>query len=258
MTTATGVRAVGVIPSRWGSTRLPGKSLVPLCGKPLLHWVAERVLRAKRLQAVLVATDDERIMKAAAEAGVRGVMTRADHPSGTDRIAEAVRGMDADVVVNIQGDEPLIEPALIDQLAELMGTDERWDMATAACPILGREELEAPSVVKVVCDAEGRALYFSRSVIPYVRNAPPPDEAAALHWRHIGIYAYRAPFLARLIQTPPSLTERVESLEQLRALHIGARIAVVPARERGLGVDTPQDIPIVEAEIRRRQAAGTL
>lgn len=239
---------VGVIPARWGSTRLPGKSLLPLCGKPLVQWVYERALRARALEAVVVATDDERIRSAVEAFGGRAVMTRADHPSGTDRVAEAARALGADAVVNIQGDEPLIDPGLIDRVAGALVDSPDWDMSTAAAPIRSERDLAAASVVKVVWDATGRALYFSRSVIPFVRDAAPEG---LTHWRHIGIYGYRSLFLERLVQTPPCVTERAEKLEQLRALHIGGRIRVLTADEAGIGVDTHEDIAYAESAIER-------
>ena len=238
------VRVAGVIPARYGSTRLPGKSLISLAGKPLIQWVLEAVSRARRLDDVCVATDDARIREAVERCGGRVVMTRADHPSGTDRVAEAVAGLEAGIVINIQGDEPLIDPALIDRLAERMLADETWDMATAATPIRPGEA-QAPSVVKVVFDRDRRALYFSRAVIPHVRDAG--ADAERLYWRHVGLYAYRRAFLQRLVATPPCALERAEKLEQLRALHIGARIAVLEAADAGRGVDTPEDVAYVEA-----------
>ncbi len=241
----------GVIPARWGSTRLPGKSLTPLCGKPLIRWVMEAVNRAERLDAVVVATDDERIRDVVQSVGGTAVMTRVDHPSGTDRVAEAVACLDADVVINIQGDEPLIDPAVIDGLAALMLGDPAWDMATAATPIVRPEELSNPSVVKVVFDAAHRALYFSRSAIPFVRDED-DGGAQGLHWRHLGIYAYRRAFLERLVSTPVCALERAEKLEQLRALHIGARMAVMETDDEGMGVDTPEDVQYVEALLRER------
>ena len=241
---------VGVIPARWGSTRLPGKCLIPLCGKPLLQWVAERARQARRLDALVVATDDERIRQAAERFGAAVVMTRPDHPSGTDRVAEAVAGTTADIVINIQGDEPLIEPALIDTLAEVMVRETVCDMATAATPIRDDAERASASAVKVVWDAAGFALYFSRSVIPFVRDAVPAG-AETLHWRHVGIYAYRRAFLRRLVATPVCLLERAEKLEQLRALHIGGRIRVLTTEYAGIGVDTPADVKEAETRLRR-------
>lgn len=242
---------IGVIPARWGSTRFPGKSLASICGRPLLHWVVENVKRSRRLDTVIVATDDERIAGSAELAGVTAVMTRPDHPSGTDRVAQAVADLEGDVVINVQGDEPLLDPQLIDRLADVF-EDERWDMSTAATPITDPSFLENPGVVKVISDADGGALYFSRSLIPFVRD---PDDApgGTLHWRHLGVYGYRRSFLERLVNTEPCQFEMAEKLEQLRALHIGGRIAVIPTEDEGIGVDTPQDVAYVERLIRRQE-----
>lgn len=248
--TDRGMKVVGVIPARWGSTRLPGKSLIPLCGKPLVRWVMERAAQARRLNELVVATDDARIRDAVQSWGGRAVMTSPNHGSGTERAAEAVAGRGADVVINIQGDEPLIDPGLIDKLAEVMLGDADCAMATAAAPIRDPDEVRNPSVTKVVCGAAGQALYFSRCPIPFVRDGDMAD-AGTLHWRHIGIYAYRSAFLERLVSAPPCVLERAEKLEQLRALFIGARIRVVPTESAGLGVDTPQDVAAAEAQIRR-------
>ena len=245
-------RIVGVIPARWGSTRFQGKSLALIAGKPLIQWVIERALQAKSLRELLVATDDARIRDAAVKAGAEAIMTRSNHPSGTDRIAEAVRPRKADVVVNIQGDEPLIDPRLIDELGLLLAGDRDWDMATAATPIAVWEDIFNPSVVKVVWDRDGRALYFSRSAIPHLREKDSGAEASeGLYWRHIGIYAYQRPFLERLVATPLCLLEKAEKLEQLRALFIGCRMKVVQTRDVGLGVDTPEDVAKAEAALKR-------
>jgi 3-deoxy-manno-octulosonate cytidylyltransferase (CMP-KDO synthetase) len=235
-------RVVGVIPARWASTRLPGKPLAMIAGKPMIQRVAEQAVKAKSLSAVLIATDDPRILDAVASfkiSGVKAVMTRADHPSGTDRIAEAVAGESCDTVINIQGDEPLIDPILIDRLAGIMASGD-WDMATAAAPIREEEDLNNPSVVKAVFARDGKALYFSRSVIPHVRDAG--TDAAGAHWRHIGIYAYRRDYLLKLVAEPPCRLENLEKLEQLRALYIGCRMNVLQVEEFGIGVDTPEDI----------------
>lgn len=245
-------RVVGVIPSRWGSTRFPGKSLAPIGGKPLLAWVVARARQARRLAEILVATDDERIAVVARECGASVAMTRPDHPSGTDRIAEAVQGLAADVVVNIQGDEPLIDPALIDRVAGALADGGEWDMATAAAPIRSAEELHNSDVVKVAKALDGRALYFSRSVIPFVRGAEPgfaPVEG--LHFRHIGIYGYRRVFLERLVREPPCALENSEKLEQLRALALGCRMVVLESAAVGMGVDSPADVPRAEALLRQ-------
>ena len=245
------MRTLGVIPARWGSTRFPGKSLHPILGKPLICRVVEAVRRARRLDAVMVATDDARIAAAVRDMGAEVVMTSPDHPSGTDRVAEAARAADDDIVVNIQGDEPLIDPGVIDALALRMADDQRWLMATAACPITDEHDLASPGVVKVVLDGEDAALYFSRLPIPFRRDGP-PDLASGLYLRHIGIYAYRGAFLRRFVATPPSPLEATEKLEQLRALHLGARIAVIRTASAGIGVDAPGDVGHLEAELRAR------
>jgi 3-deoxy-manno-octulosonate cytidylyltransferase (CMP-KDO synthetase) len=244
-----------VIPARWGSTRFPGKSLVSICGRPLLHWVVENARRSRRLDTLIVATDDERIAESAQLAGVRAVMTKPEHPSGTDRVAEAVADLEGDVVINVQGDEPLLDPRLIDRLADVF-EDERWDMSTAVTPITDPSFLRNPGVVKAIWDADGAALYFSRSLIPFVRD---PDDAPAgtLHWRHLGVYGYRRSFLERLVKTEPCQLEKAEKLEQLRALHIGGRIAIIQTEDEGIGVDTPQDVAYVERLIRQREEQST-
>jgi 3-deoxy-manno-octulosonate cytidylyltransferase (CMP-KDO synthetase) len=253
-------RVIGVIPSRMTSTRLPGKPLVKIAGKPMIQRVVERVAQATRLDAVLVAADDQRIIDAVDAAGVpgvRGVLTDPNHPSGTDRIAEAVAGEACDVVINIQGDEPLIDPALIDRLADVMIAGG-WDMATAATPILNEEDLRDPGVVKAVFGRDGQALYFSRAAIPFVRDAG--TDASNAHFRHIGIYAYTHEYLQKLVAEPPCRLENLEKLEQLRALHIGCRMNVLEVDDVGIGVDTPADVAKVEQILREQgensRAAG--
>lgn len=240
---------VGVIPARWGSTRFPGKALYPIAGRPLLARVIGRVCRTRRLSSVVVATDDERIARLAVECGVEAVMTSCQHPSGTDRIAEAIRGRVADVVVNIQGDEPLVDPTLIDAVAEVVSAED-WEMATAASPIRDPTEVQNSGVVKVVWAADGRALYFSRSPIPYDRDGTAATEKGPVWWRHIGLYGYRREFLERFVREPPCPLERLEKLEQLRALYLGARIRVLPTAEASVGVDTLEDVAQAEAALR--------
>lgn len=237
---------LGVLPARWGSTRFPGKMLHPIGGRPLILRVLDRVRMARTLHEVCVATDDRRIEDAVRAEGGTAVLTRPDHPSGTDRIAEALTGRAADIVINIQGDEPLIEPELIDRLARTLAEDPTWDMATAATPIRSPEEAANPNVVKVVWAEDHRALYFSRARIPHVRDA---DEAPA-YWRHIGLYAYQRAFLDRMVRTPPCELERAEKLEQLRALHMGVRMRVIETQHFGIGVDTPEDVAAVEAVLK--------
>ncbi len=236
---------MGVLPSRWGSTRFPGKPLHLIAGKPLIQHVWERCQCCSRLDEIIVATDDERIMQAVAAFGGKAVMTSPDHPTGTDRIAEALRAVPrATHIVNIQGDEPLIDPALIDELAETMANDPSLDMATAANPLHPADPaVSDPNVVKVVTALDGQALYFSRSPLPFFRNAV--EGLPVL--RHKGIYAYSRSFLERFVTWPPSPLEKAESLEQLRALENGASIKVILTNDTSPGVDTPAQALEIEA-----------
>ncbi len=246
------MKTYGIIPSRFGSSRFPGKPLAMLAGKPLVAWVVEAVKRAKSLDEVLVATDDERIVKAVEAYGGRAVMTPSDLPSGTDRIACAAGDFaDDDILVNIQGDEPLIDPRLIDELAMKLKLDSKWSMATAVTPIRKVSDFAAKTVVKVVLDREGGALYFSRSPIPCDRDHE-PDLSSGLYVRHLGIYAYRGAFLRKYVAEPPCALEKTEKLEQLRALWMGAKIAVVRTEDEGVGVDTPEDAERVEGILANR------
>ena len=244
------MKKYGIIPSRFGSSRFPGKPLAMLAGKPLVAWVVEQVKKATSLDEVFVATDDERIVKAVEQYGGVAVMTPSELPSGTDRIACAARNRfggdfaDDDILVNVQGDEPLIDPKLIDELVGKL-TSSDVEMATAVTPIKNAADLAAKTVVKVVLDREDRALYFSRAPIPCDRDHE-PDLASGLYVRHLGIYAYRGGFLKRYIAEPPCALEKTEKLEQLRALWMGAKIAVVKTADEGVGVDTPEDAKRVE------------
>ena len=248
------MKTYGIIPSRFGSSRVPGKPLAVLAGKPLVAWVVEAAKRAKSLDEVLVATDDERIAAAVESHGGRAVMTPSELPSGTDRIACAAGDFaDDDILVNIQGDEPLIDPALVDELVAKLKTDPRWSMATAVTPIKSAADLAAKTVVKVVLDRDGGALYFSRAPIPCDRDRE-SDLSSGLYVRHLGIYAYRGAFLRRYIAEPPCDLEKTEKLEQLRALWMGAKIAVVRTNDEGVGVDTPEDAIRVERILLERGA----
>ena len=250
------MRTLGIIPSRYGSSRFPGKPLHLLCGKPLVAWVVEAVKKAKTLDDVIVATDDERIVAAVEAHGGRAVMTPSELPSGTDRIACAAGDFaDDDILVNIQGDEPLISPDLIDALVGRMKEGTKWDMATAVTPIKSLDDLNAKTVVKVVLDRDDGALYFSRAPIPCDRDHE-PDIASGLWVRHLGIYAYRGAFLKKYISEPPCNLERTEKLEQLRALWMGAKIAVIRTDDEGVGVDTPEDAVRIEAILRARAQQG--
>jgi 3-deoxy-manno-octulosonate cytidylyltransferase (CMP-KDO synthetase) len=235
------VRVAVIIPARYASTRLPAKPLLRETGKYLIQHVYERALETKCAAEVIVATDDERIFDAVRGFGGRAVMTRADHVSGTDRIAEVAAHLTADVILNLQGDEPRIEPHALDLLAELM-SDATSDMATLAAPITTCATYASPNVVKVVCDDRGRALYFSRSPIPMARDGEPDFSARpAKYLQHLGVYAYRREFLLKLAATPPHPLEAIEKLEQLRVLGTGGTIRVGIVAKAHRGVDTPAD-----------------
>ena len=235
------MRVAIVIPARYASTRLPAKPLLRETGKYLIQHTYERASQAKCGADVIVATDDERIFDAVRGFGGRVVMTRADHVSGTDRIAEVAAHLSADVVMNVQGDEPQMEPAALDLLAGLLA-DPSSDMATLAVPITSKDVYLDPNVVKVVCDNRGRSLYFSRRPIPMIRDGE-PDFAArpAQFLQHLGVYAYRRDFLLKIAATPPHPLEQAEKLEQLRVLGTGGtiRVGLVPHAHRG--IDTPAD-----------------
>lgn len=243
---------VVVIPARYESTRLPGKALADLQGKPMIQRVYERAARAHGIERVVVATDDARIRGAVEAFGGEVVMTSSAHRTGTDRIAEAAGQLDADLVVNVQGDLPLLEPDVVSKaVAPLLG-DDRLSMSTLKTPIRTVEELENPNVVKVVTDREGRALYFTRSPVPYWRDGTPGGEVLA--YRHIGLYVYRRDFLLTFSKLAPTPLERAESLEQLRALEWGFRIGVVEVEEASVEVDTPQDLEKARALLRGQAA----
>jgi 3-deoxy-manno-octulosonate cytidylyltransferase (CMP-KDO synthetase) len=243
------MRAIGVIPARWASQRFPGKPLAPLLGRPMLRWVFEGARQAKRLHRVVVATDDDRIAEAARGFGADVIRTASDHPTGTDRIAEAARGLDDEVVVNVQGDEPLIRGDVIDAVVAALEEDPDAPMATAV-HAADPEALDDPNRVKVVLDRRGRALWFSRQRIPALRD----PGAAPRYWQHVGLYAYRRPFLLEFVRLAPTPCERAEALEQLRALEHGFPIrAAVIEGWRSLPVDVPADVPAVEAELARRK-----
>lgn len=230
-----------IIPARYASTRLPGKPLLNATGKFLIQHVYERACQA-RATRVIVATDDQRIFDAVQGFGGEAMMTRDDHPSGTDRVAEVARQLDADIIVNLQGDEPQVDPASLDLLADMLQTDADSDLATLAVPIRNMETWRDPNCVKVVCDAQGRALYFSRSPIPYVRDAEPDFSRRPTPFlQHLGLYAYRKDFLLQLAHCEPEPIELLEKLEQLRVLALGRRIAVGIVEHAGRGIDTPAD-----------------
>jgi 3-deoxy-manno-octulosonate cytidylyltransferase (CMP-KDO synthetase) len=243
------VKIIGIIPARYASTRFPGKPLAIIAGKSLIQRVVEQCRQAQTLADVVVATDDERIFRAA-QKFCRVEMTRAGHPSGSDRIAEVAGRVACDAVVNIQGDEPLIDPAVIDAVA---GALERSEMSTAATLIKTPAEYDNPNVVKVVVNAAGQALYFSRRTIPYLREAasrPVTEQLAAFPFlKHLGIYGYRRETLLRLVKFPVSPLEQAEKLEQLRALDHGIGLAVVTVSHDSIGVDLPADVARVEKQL---------
>ena len=241
------MKILGLIPARYASTRFPGKPLHPIAGKPLIQHVVERCKLARSLSEVIVATDDARIRDVVRKF-CRVEMTRPDHPSGSDRIAEVAARCACEAVVNIQGDEPLIEPNVIDAVVAALAVNE---MSTAATLIGEPTEYDNPNVVKVVVNSAGRALYFSRRTIPYLRDAASRSVAEQLaafpFLKHLGIYGYRRETLLRLVKYPVSPLEAAEKLEQLRALENGIAIAVVKVNYDGVGVDTQEDVARVEA-----------
>ena len=233
------MKILGVIPARYGSTRLEGKPLKDICGKPMIQHVYERASRASLVNELVVATDDSRIVEAVNRFGGTARLTSAAHKTGTDRIEEVARSTDAEIVINIQGDEPLLDPRMIDELAKPMLEDPTIPAGTLCAPIVEEERLDNPNVVKVVFDTNGFALYFSRSLIPYPRKK---DSYKA--YEHIGVYAYRAGFLREYVTMPQTPLESTELLEQLRILETGHRLLVLPTRfgYLGLSVDTVEDL----------------
>jgi 3-deoxy-manno-octulosonate cytidylyltransferase (CMP-KDO synthetase) len=237
--------AVGVIPSRYAATRLPGKPLLPIAGKPMIQHVYERARSARSLARVLVATDDQRILDVVRGFGGEAVLTSSEHRSGTDRVAEAARDLDADVVINIQGDEPMLRPEPLDALVAAFEARPELEIATLAHAIARPEDANDPGAVKVVVDREGFALYFSRLPIPFYRDGPGGER-----WRHLGVYAYRKAALLRFAGLTPTPLEQAEALEQLRALESGMRILVLPTEHFCVGVDTPEDLGRVREMMR--------
>ena len=244
------MRTLCVIPARYASTRLPGKPLADICGKPMICRVLERASRARKPDKVIVATDDKRICDAVRAEGGEALMTRTDHLTGTDRLAEVAEAYPAvDLIVNVQGDEPLIEPSVIDDLIAPFEMDENLPMATVMTRMEDAEEQLDPNNVKVVVDKLGYALYFSRSLVPYPRAAAGPV------YKHIGIYAYRRDFLLRYARLEPTPLEKAESLEQLRALENGYGIRVLETDCRFVGVDTVEDLALVNKIYREQGLA---
>ena len=235
------MKVLCVIPARYASTRLPGKPLSMIAGKPMIQHVYERACQAQLPNEVVVATDNELVEKAVLDFGGKAVMTSPDHPSGTDRLAEvALMYPDVDVIVNVQGDEPMIPPEVIDRLAEAFNGDADLNMATMTV-VMDEEDYENPAAVKVVTDQQCYALYFSLSLMPYPRNKPEGYKV----YKHVGIYAYRRSFLLKYAALEPTPLERAESLEQLRALENGYKFKVLESDFQGIGVDTPEDLAAV-------------
>lgn len=244
------MKIIGVIPARYQSSRFPGKPLADILGKPMIWWVYQQCLKVRELDEVYVATDDERIFNICTEFGMRVIMTSDQHRSGTDRLGEVATKVSGDLFVNIQGDEPLIEPQMIRDLIGIFD-DQSVYYGSLRKQITDEAEIQAPSTVKVVVDKNEDALYFSRSVIPSnVKDGKP-----VRIYRHVGIYAYKRDFLMTFIQLPPSELEAVEGLEQLRALENGYKLRVHETQFDSIGVDLPEHIALVEQAIRRNQSA---
>lgn len=244
------MKVICIIPARYESTRFPGKALADLCGKPMIQHVYERVLKVQTVSYIAVATDDDRICEAVQRFGGHAIMTSARHRSGTDRIAEAVSKLDlsdSDIVVNIQGDQPIFEPSQIDEVAKPLLDDPTIPMSTLIYKIVREEEITHPNAVKVVFDKDHFAIYFSRATIPYVRD----KKGKASYYKHHGIYAYRSVFLEIFTRLPEGVLEKLEALEQLRAMEHGYRIKVVETLYDSVEVDTPQELKRVRGLIKQ-------
>ncbi|HTS10799.1 MAG TPA: 3-deoxy-manno-octulosonate cytidylyltransferase [Candidatus Limnocylindrales bacterium] len=236
--------AIAVIPARYASVRFPGKPLAPIAGRPMIQHVVERVKRAQTLSRVLVATDDARIKDAVESFGGEAMLTRTDHRNGTDRVAEVAAHVNAAIFVNVQGDEPLIDPGTIDAVVAEMLDDDSVRIATPCTAIRHQTDIMDPNITKVVRDFDGNGLYFSHAPIPWVRDKEKP--VAAKHWKHIGLYAFRRDALLEFATLPPGELERIEQLEQLRWLENGFQIRVVETSYDAVSVDVPSDIARVE------------
>jgi 3-deoxy-manno-octulosonate cytidylyltransferase (CMP-KDO synthetase) len=237
-------KVVVVIPARYGSTRLPGKPLVSIAGKPMIQRVFERAKLAQCVNQVIVATDDERIVKAVEAFGGEARMTRSDHRTGTERVAEVAAHVEGDVFVNVQGDEPLLDPAAVDAAVTSLLEDPPASIATVATPIKTPADIMDPNVVKTVLDFEGNAIYFSRAPIPWVREAA--SKVLARHLKHLGLYVFDREALLEYPTLPPGELERIEQLEQLRWLENGWKIRVAEVQHDAVSVDVPEDVARVE------------
>ena len=250
MNSAKKTKVLAVIPARYASTRFPGKIIAPLAGKPLVVYAYERACQCALIDEALVATDNECVVRALEPLGVPTLLTRNDHPSGTDRIAEVVSSReDADIIVNVQGDEPLIDPATIAEAIRPLLDDATVAMSTAKRQITELAQIANSNVVKVVCDENGRALYFSRAAIPAIRDKAGRDDQPDCYWEHVGLYVYRREFLLEYAGWKQTPLEKLEKLEQLRALERGYPIAVVETKYESIGVDTLEDLERVKALI---------
>ncbi len=241
-------KVAGVIPARYGSSRFPGKILADICGKPMIQRVYEQSAKSELIDRLIVAVDDQRVFDIVRKFGGEAVMTRTDHKSGTDRLAEAVEKLDVSIVVNIQGDQPLFDPIMIDEAVQPLLTDKTIQMSTLKIKI-GEEEYNDPAVVKVVVDENDFALYFSRSLIPFSR-----DRVAVDVYEHVGMYVYRKDFLLEISKLPQTILEKTEMLEQLRVLEKGYNIKVVETKSdriSGISVDTPEDLEKVKKIIEK-------
>jgi len=244
------MEAIGIIPARYGSTRFEGKVIKDLCGKPVIQHVYERAKKAKTLDSLIIAADDDRIIKVVQGFGGKVVFTSKSHSTGTDRLTEVVNDIDVKIVVNIQGDEPLIHSMVIDDLVRAMQSDPGLAMATVVKRSRSVEEFRSPDVVKAIVDQNKMALYFSRSPIPTLLN---PDAEGAFFYKHIGIYAYNKDFLFTFKKLPASYLESNERLEQLRALEYGYRIKVIETQFETVGIDTPEDLELAKTILDREQ-----
>ena len=241
------MNTIGVIPARWGSTRFEGKVLADLCGKPIIQHVWENAKKAKTLDDLVVAADNEKIIKVVEGFGGKAVFTSPDQPSGTDRLAEVVNPLDVKIAVNIQGDEPLVQAIMIDNLVMTLAGEKAAQMATVIKKIENEDDIRNPNVVKVVIDRNGYALYFSRSPIPYDRASQEGGEKVPTYYKHIGIYAFTKDFLFTFRNLPNSSLENAEKLEQLRVLEYGYKIKTVETKFDTVGIDTPEDLEKVRA-----------
>ncbi len=248
------MNTIGVIPARYGSTRFAAKVLADLAGKPMIQHVWERAQKSKLLDHLIIACDDEKVIKVAQGFGAEAVMTSASHKSGTDRIAEAVKNLDVKIVVNIQGDEPLVHPDMIDGMAKALLQDASCQMATVVKPLDDEKMLDDPNYVKVVLDHKGFALYFSRSRIPFDRDKTGKEKIP--YFKHFGLYAYRKEFLMNFKNLPPSPLEKAEQLEQLRVLQAGYKIKAVETPFDTIAVDTKDDLNRVEKELAKAGRHG--